>query len=52
MCLRFEEVDVSSHSFSGCLDAEAEFRGVAVVKYKVGCFHIGHLQDAVSVIVI
>jgi Domain of unknown function (DUF4773) len=52
VCLRFEDVDVAPHSFSGCLEAEAELKKVVVAKYKLGCFHIGHRQDAVSVVVI
>lgn len=50
--MRFEDVDVSPHSFSGCLEAEAEFKSVVVAKYKLGCFHIGHPQEAISVVII
>jgi hypothetical protein len=52
VCLRFEDVDVAPHRFSGCLEAEAELKGVVVAKYKLGCFHIGQPQDAISVVVI
>jgi len=50
--MRFYDLHASSHNLKGCIEAEAEFKGVRIAKYELGCFTIGpkHLDNGISVV--
>ena len=39
-CIDFNHMDISNHTFSGCVDIEIEVAYLKVVDAKLGCFSI------------
>jgi hypothetical protein len=52
VCIRFHDLNATKHSLHGCVEAEAEFKGIEIAKYELGCFDIGPKRhnDAISVV--
>lgn len=48
LCVRFHDLDVTEHSFYGCVRVEAELYHVRVGEKELGCFRLGPKKERVG----